>query len=172
MKLYHIVAYAKETRVIGKNGKLPWHFPEDLKHFKSLTMGNTLIMGRKTFEAIGKVLPGRDNFVLTRQKRGQAMKPKHHMPVPFSHENLKFFDSLQDALTQARTEKVFIIGGAEIFRQTMDLVDGIYLTRIHEDYEGDTFYPEIPSSFKEKTKEILQENPLIEVIFYENTKKI
>ncbi len=157
--LYHVVAMA-ENRVIGKDNRLPWHFSSDLKHFKQLTMGQTIIMGRKTFQSIGaKPLPGRENFVLSREVKIKT--------VP----NLRFFDSLEDTLKNVLTHKTFIIGGASIFKETMSLVDGIYLTQIHKDYEGDTFYPEIPPYFKEKSKETLQENPKIEVIFYENTKK-
>ncbi len=157
MKLYHIVAAAK-NQVIGFQGRLPWHFSTDLKKFKELTLGSTVIMGRRTFESIGKVLPGRTNFVLThREVRGQ--------------ENLRFFGSLEAALPEVKTEKAFIIGGESLYRETMDRIDGIWLTRIHGDYEGDAFYPEIPAFFKEVKKEILQkENPKIELIYLENTK--
>ncbi|MBI3999372.1 MAG: dihydrofolate reductase [Candidatus Omnitrophica bacterium] len=153
---YHVVAMA-ENRVIGKDNRLPWHFSSDLKHFKQLTMGNTILIGRKTFESIGKPLPGRENFVLSRKKTGDG--------------NVKFFGSFEDALKNVSTPNCYIIGGASLYQQSMTLVDGIYLTQIHAYYEGDTFYPEIPPHFKEKSKETLQENPKIEVIFYENTKK-
>ena len=157
MKLYHIVAVAT-NRVIGLEGRLPWHFSSDLKKFKELTMGSTVIMGRRTFESIGRVLPGRTNFVLTRREvRGQ--------------ENPKFFTSLDEALRRVTTAKAFVIGGESLYRETMNRIDGIWLTRIHEDYKGDAYYPEIPASFKEVKKEILQkENPKIELIYLENTK--
>ena len=119
-------------------------------------MGQTILMGRKTFESIGKTLPGRENFVLSTRK---------------AEENNKCFSSLDEAFKNVPTQNCYIIGGASIFGQTMDKIDGIYLTQIDQDYEGDVFYPEIPSYFKEKSKEKLQENPKIEVIFYENTKK-
>ena len=153
---YHVVAMA-ENRVIGKDNRLPWHFLSDLKHFKQLTMGNTILIGRKTFESIGKPLPGRENFVLSRKKTGDG--------------NVKFFGSFEDALKNVSTPNCYIIGGASLYQQSMALVDGIYLTKIHALYEGDTFYPEIPPYFEEKSKETLQENPKIEVIFYENMKK-
>ena len=147
--LYHIVAMAR-NRVIGKNNKLPWHFSADLKRFKELTLGQTVLMGRKTFESIGKPLPGRANFVLSRSAKGAP-----------------YFPSFKDALKKVETQKCFVIGGAEIYRQTLEKIDGIYLTFIHQDYEGDAFYPEIPPRFKEKSRELLQENPKIEIICYE-----
>ena len=157
MKLYHIVAVA-DGGVIGKDGKLPWHFSSDLKYFKKTTMGCTLIMGRKTFESIGqKPLPGRENFVLSRHKKMEA-------------ENLRFFDSFEKALAEVKTEKAFIIGGGELFRHTLDKIDGIFLTRIHAPFEGDTFYPVIPKNFKESQKEILQEDPKIEALYLEKQK--
>src|SRR3989338_3436503 len=126
---YHVVAMA-ENRVIGKDNRLPWHFLSDLKHFKQLTMGNTILIGRKTFESIGKPLPGRENFVLSRKKTGDG--------------NVKFFGSFEDALKNVSTPNCYIIGGASLYQQSMALVDGIYLTKIHAHYKGYTFYPEIP----------------------------
>lgn len=157
MKLYHIVACTKNG-VIGKNGRLPWHFREDLKHFKSLTLGSTVMMGWKTFEGIGKSLPGRENFVLSRNKTRDV-------------QGVRFFHSLADALRHVTTEKVFIIGGADIFRQTMDLIDGIYMTQIEGTYEGDAYYPVIPNYFEEKLRQPSKEEPKLEFIFYENVKK-
>ena len=151
--LYHIVAMA-ENRVIGKDNRLPWHFPEDLKRFKQLTIGNTLIMGRKTYESIGKPLPGRENFVVSHS----TFENKEH---------LKFFKSVEDALNAVRTEKTFIIGGAEIFRQTINSVDGIYLTLVKNRYEGDAFYPEIPAKLHQKERVASQENPKLEFVTYE-----
>lgn len=155
MKLYHVVAMAR-NRVIGKDNRLPWHFCADLKHFKQLTMGSTILMGRKTFESIGKPLPGRENFVLSRSRKNAEVNP-----------HLKFFGSLEEALSNVQTSKAFIAGGAEIFVQTFDKIDGIYLTSIDQDYEGDTFYPEIPAAFQEKSRTRLQDNPRTEVIYLE-----
>jgi len=198
--LYHVVAMA-ENRVIGKEGRLPWHFSSDLKHFKQLTMGQTIIMGRKTFESIGKPLPGRENFVLSRSgchsrvsgnpdpspkvvigdlaprlKHSGATKSVDsgmtEIDASKINENrVNFFHSLEDALQSVKTEHCFIVGGASIFKETLPLVDGIYLTRIHADYEGDTFYPEIPKDFKEESRTLLQENPKLEVLFLVNRKK-
>ena len=144
-----------ENGIIGKDDRLPWHFPSDLKHFKELTLGSTVMMGRKTFESIGKPLPGRENFVLSRS-------------VAKQEANLKFFPSLEEALKKVATPKAFIIGGAQLFQETLYRVDGIFLTKIHQIYEGDVAYPVIPSYFKEKERKTLQENPKIEAIYYEN----
>jgi dihydrofolate reductase len=153
MKLFHVVAMAR-NRVIGKDNKLPWHFSADLKYFKQLTTGSTVIMGRRTFESIGKALPNRQNFVVSRTRAGQS-------------EGLCFFSSIEDAVRSVKTEKAFLIGGANLYAQTMDLVDGIYLTLIHADYDGDAFYPALPGKFSEKSRSKLQDGPTIEVIFYE-----
>ena len=165
--LYHVVAMAK-NRVIGKNNQLPWHFSEDLKHFKNLTTNSTVIMGRKTFESIGKPLPNRVNFVLTRSKFNQSEPPPKDDKVQAG--NLRFFDSFEKAVQQVTTPEAYIIGGANLYEQTIEKVQGIYLTHIEADYEGDAFYPEIPSTFNEKSRHLLAENPRLEVIFYENTR--
>jgi len=146
MKTYHVVAVSNNG-VIGKDNKLPWHFSSDLKHFKKLTSGNTVIMGRKTFEGIGKPLPDRENFVVSKTIDASSNK-----------ENLKFFESIDNALREVKTQKAFIIGGAQLFEQTLSKVDGIYLTQINEKYEGDVRYPAIPDSFKEKEKNSITEN--------------
>lgn len=153
MKLYHVVAISKNG-VIGKDNKLPWHFSSDLKNFKQLTTGSTLIMGRKTFESIGKPLPNRRNIVLTRKNEEIS-------------GGVDSFHSLESALQSVTTEKCFIIGGADLFRQTLDQIDGIYLTKIGQDYEGDVFYPSIPKNFKEKSRIKLQDNPKVEFLYYE-----
>jgi dihydrofolate reductase len=156
--LYHIVGVAN-NRVIGTANKLPWHFSKDLQHFKKMTTGQTVIMGLKTFESLGcKALPNRVNFILD-----------HTGAKPYPDQT--FFSTVDEALKNVRTERAFIIGGAQLYRTTIDRVDGIYLTRIHADFQGDVFYPEIPAAFEEKSRSTLQEDPLLEVIFYEKTKK-
>ncbi|HOW87044.1 MAG TPA: dihydrofolate reductase [Candidatus Omnitrophota bacterium] len=152
--LYHIVAVAN-NRVIGKANQLPWHFSKDLQHFKKTTTGQTVIMGLKTFESLGcKPLPGRENIILDRS--GQKPYPGQ-----------TFFSSLDDALKHVKTEHAFIIGGAELYRTSIDRVDGLYITRIHADFDGDVFYPEIPPAFKEMSRFKLQDDPALEVIYYE-----
>lgn len=158
-EIYLVVAMSR-NRVIGKDNKLPWHFPADLKSFKELTMGHTLLMGRKTFDSIGRPLPGRQSIVLTRSGKTKGSP----------EEPVWFCATVQEALEEApHDKKVFIIGGAEIFRQTLDIADGLYLTHIGADYEGDVFFPELSAGFVEKRREPIQENPKIERIYYENT---
>ena len=128
-----IVAIAKNN-VIGKENKLVWHMPADMRFFKNTTMGHTLIMGRKTFESFGKPLPGRKSIVITRQNDWQ-------------YEGVVVVHSLEDAIKVApKDEEVFIIGGAEIYRQAMPLCNKMYLTIIHHDFEGDTLFPDIDFS--------------------------
>jgi len=131
-----IIVAVSENNVIGKDGDIPWHIPEDLKHFKEKTTGNAVIMGRKTFESLPedyKPLPERKNIVLTRS----GLKNEY--------EQVEEVESLEEAYRQAGefSEKAFIIGGASIYEQTLDQCDKLVLTRIHEEYEGDTFFPEI-----------------------------
>ncbi len=127
-----IIVAMDKNRVIGKDGKIPWHLPNDLKHFRELTMGHVIIMGRKTFESIGKPLPGRVNVVLTRQKN-------------YAPQGVVVHHSLEDALSVfADSPKVFIIGGAEIYREALPLMDKLYVTEINAViWQGDTYFPEI-----------------------------
>lgn len=137
----HIVA-CSENRVIGVDGELPWHIPEDLKRFKRITSNCIVIMGRKTHESIGKPLPNRVNIVVTRQ------------PDYYS-EGCLTASSIEDALkaTELNDEEVFIIGGGEIYKQSMDLVDTIYMTQVHTDILGNAFYPKVPDDFEEVHRE-------------------
>lgn len=125
-----LVAAMAENRVIGEQGRLPWHLPEDLKHFKKLTVDRTVIMGRKTFEEIKRPLDNRRNVVITRNR---AFQPHGVTLVP----------SLEEALAVGATEdEVFVIGGGEIFRLALPRADRLYLTVVHADVEGDTRFPE------------------------------
>ena|SRR3569623_1741689 len=124
-RLIAIVGMAS-NRVIGKDGTLPWHLPEDLKFFKKTTMGHPILMGRKTFESIGRPLPGRRNIVLSR-----TMPPREGVEVIHSVEELSC----------AEGETVFLIGGAQLFETLLPQCDGMYLTWIEHPYEGDTFFP-------------------------------
>ena len=123
-----LIAAISQNLVIGRDNQLPWHLPADLKHFKSITWGKPIIMGRKTFESIGKALPGRENIVVTRQKDYQA-------------EGCTIRHSLEEAISQSNAEEVMIIGGNQLFEQAMPLAHRLYLTVIHEDFEGDCFFP-------------------------------
>lgn len=124
-----MVAHDK-NRVIGLNNDMPWHIPEDLAYFKEKTMGKAMVMGRKTYESIGRPLPGRQSIVLTRNK-------------DFAAEGTVVVHELTEAIEQAGkyAEEVMIIGGAEIFSMTLDIADRLYITLIQSEYEGDTFFP-------------------------------
>ncbi|MFD1255321.1 dihydrofolate reductase [Mucilaginibacter terrae] len=126
----NIVVAIASNHAIGKNNKLLWHLPKDLKHFKKLTTGHTVIMGRKTFDSVGKPLPNRRNIVVTRQN--------------IKIEGCEVVNSLQAALVLAEGEaEVDIVGGAEIYHRAMPLTNYIYLTIVHQSFEADTFFPEI-----------------------------
>ncbi len=141
MRVALIVAMAK-NRVIGREQRLPWHLPADLRHFKKITMGHPIIMGRRTFESIGRPLPGRKNIVVTRQRDFQA-------------KGCEVVHSLEEALRAAEpAEEAFIIGGAELYRQALPLAEKIYLTLLDAEIEGDTFFPELDT---EEWREIQRE---------------
>ncbi len=130
--LSHIVA-ASENNIIGIKNGLPWHLPNDFKYFKNKTWGLPVIMGSNTFESMKKDLPGRINIVVTRKTDW------HPRNVFISHT---INDAIEQA-TQSDAKEIFIIGGGKIFEETINLVDRIYLTRVHVNVEGDTAYPEI-----------------------------
>ena len=126
-----IVVAASANNVIGVDGQLPWRLPEDLQHFKQITMGKPMIMGRTTYESIGRALPGRQSIVLSRQ-------------AGFEAEGCDVVETIEDAIAAAGdAEEVMIIGGGEIYRQFLPQVDRIYLTRVQAEVDGDTLFPEI-----------------------------
>ncbi|MFK9120601.1 dihydrofolate reductase [Peribacillus castrilensis] len=127
-----LIVAMDQNRVIGKNNKLPWHLPADLQYFKKVTMGHPIVMGRKTFESIGRVLPGRENVIVTRNQEFKA----EGCVVLHDIAQIKMFADNHE-------EEVFVIGGAEIFKEILPLTDRLYITEIHETFEGDTFFPEI-----------------------------
>ena len=124
-----IIAAMSQNRVIGRDNRLPWHLPADWAHFKKLTMGHCLLMGRKTFESIGCPLPGRTTVVVTRQR-------------DYAPPGVQVAPSLDEALAMATGDEVFIAGGAEIYRQSLSRADRLYLTLIKATLEGDTYFPE------------------------------
>ncbi|MGZ3723885.1 MAG: dihydrofolate reductase [Bdellovibrionales bacterium] len=143
MILSHIVA-ASENDVIGVNNDLPWDIPEDMKFFRDKTKGKALIMGRKTFESVGHPLPNRLSVIVTRQKDYKSPGPLA-VVVP----DVKSAIEVCKGQVAKYGEEIFIIGGGEIFKETMDIVDVIYLTRIHKNFEGDIKYPKIdPNKFE------------------------
>ncbi|MFM1897561.1 MAG: hypothetical protein RLZZ385_2635 [Pseudomonadota bacterium] len=135
MKLSLICALS-ENGVIGRNNALPWHLSEDLKYFKRTTMGKCIIMGRKTYESIGRPLPGRTNIIVTRKR-------------DYEVENARVVDSLAEAIELAEniafidgSEEAFVIGGAELYKLALPVVDRMHLTLVHADVEGDAWFPE------------------------------
>jgi dihydrofolate reductase len=125
-----IIAACARNRVIGKHGSMPWHLPAELAHFKQLTMGKPIIMGRRTFESIGRTLPGRRNIVLTRDSAYRAPG------AVVAH-------TIEDSLAAASgSQEAMIIGGGHLYRQLLTQAERLYLTVIEADIEGDTFFPE------------------------------
>ena len=132
MVISFIVA-TSENNVIGKDNKLPWCLPTDMRYFKNVTWGMPVIMGRKSFESLGKALKGRTNIVVTRNKDWKA-------------EDVQVVQTIDRAITlaaQTDAREIFIIGGAEIFRSALPSADRIYLTLVHGNFEGDAFFPEM-----------------------------
>ncbi|QNE39912.1 dihydrofolate reductase [Hymenobacter sp. NBH84] len=137
-----IVAVA-ENGVIGQDNTLPWHLPNDLKHFKQLTSGHPIVMGRRTFESIGKPLPNRQNIVVTRQTDWHPTGCEVANSVPAAVE-----------LAQTFGDDIFIIGGAEIYRQALPAADTIFLTEVHQTVEGDALFPDLNrTEWQEETRE-------------------
>lgn len=137
-----IVVAISENHAIGKDNKLLWYLPNDLKHFKEITTGHTVIMGRKTYESVGKPLPKRRNIIITRQE--------------IAIEGCEVVNAIEAALALCTDEEeVFIVGGAEIYKQALKLTDRIYLTIVHQNFEADSFFPEIP---KQYWKEVYRED--------------
>ena len=132
-----VIVAAAENGVIGRNNALPWHLSEDLRYFKRVTMGKPIVMGRKTFESIGRPLPGRTNIVITRN-------------TSFHAEGIQVVGSLAEALALAEdialidgARELVVIGGAEIYREAIPGADRLYLTEVHAQVEGDAYLPEI-----------------------------
>lgn len=141
IRIAQVVAF-DNNHCIGKNNTLAWHIPEDLKYFKELTNNGVVIMGRKTFESIGKPLPNRINWVITTDKNWTA-------------DGIKIAHSLEQALEQAgldvlnnQNKELFIIGGGQIYKQTLPISDTLYVTKVDLTIDGDTFYPQIDNHFK------------------------
>ncbi|WP_234035915.1 dihydrofolate reductase [Ectopseudomonas mendocina] len=132
-----LIAALAHNRVIGRDNQLPWHLPADLKHFKAMTLGKPIIMGRKTWDSLGRPLPGRLNLVVSRQ-------------VGLALEGAEVFTTLQEAIERADAwareedaEELMLIGGAQLYAQGLELAQRLYLTRVGLDPEGDAFFPEV-----------------------------
>ena len=152
--LISLIAAMAENRVIGYNKAIPWNIPSDQKRFRAITMGHSILFGRVTYEIIGRPLPGRRNIVLTRQEHYQA-------------PGVVVVHSLEEAVSAcAGEEELFIGGGGMVFEETVDLADRIYLSVIHGVYQGDSFFPVIPGSFREASREEIKETPPYSFIQY------
>ena len=146
IEVVHVVAMDKNN-CIGKGNALPWHISADLKHFKAITQGGVVLMGRKTLESMGRALPNRVNWVITRD-------------LEWQFEGVKVAHSIEDALTHALTDvqhfekaSLFIIGGGEIFTQTLAIADRLELTHVDLDVQGDALYPKISENFRKVNSE-------------------
>lgn len=128
-----LLVAADENNIIGKDNKLPWHLPNDLKYFKNQTWAMPILMGRKTFESIGKPLQGRKSIVVTRNKE-------------WKHDGVEVVHSVAQAIEKAKefgVKEIFVIGGAEIFQTAFEQANRVYLTRIHNQFDGDAYFPNV-----------------------------
>ncbi|KWW22374.1 dihydrofolate reductase [Peribacillus simplex] len=138
-----LIVAMDQNRVIGNDNQLPWHLPADLQYFKKVTLGHPIVMGRKTFESIGRVLPGRENVIVTRNQGFKAVG----CVVLHDISQIKTYADNRD-------DEVFVIGGAEIFKEILPFADRLYITEIHETFAGDTFFPAIEENEWEKVSSI------------------
>lgn len=135
--MINIIVAVAENNVIGRDNQLIWHIPDDLKRFKRITLGHPMIMGRKTFASFGnKPLPKRHHIVISREDHDNT-------------EQVTWVKSINEAIELATSmdDEIYIIGGGNIYKQTIDLADKLEITRIHKSFDGDTFFPEIPEEF-------------------------
>ncbi len=137
-----LIVAVSQNQVIGKDNRLLWKIADDLKRFKSLTTGHNILMGRKTFESLGRPLPNRTNIIITRNK-----------DYTCEHDNVHVFNTINKGIEFAKTNgetELFIIGGGQIYAQSMDIAHRIYITTVHTTIDGDTYFPEDKKTFKKK----------------------
>lgn len=152
-RYFHAIAAMSRNRVIGRGRMIPWHLPEDFKWFKQLTLGHLLVMGRRTFESIGHALPGRETVVLTRSS--------------WTHPGVRTAPSLETlSLPPDDPRKIFICGGAEVYRQALPFCGDLYLTVVKQEVDGDTFFPPFEEQFE--LVETLRETPEFDIRHYRN----
>lgn len=142
-----IIAAMSENRVIGRDNQLPWHISEDLKRFKRITTGHTIIMGRKTYESIGKLLPNRTNIILSRDKEYEV-------------EDAIVAHTFDEAIRRSKGEEVFVIGGQQIYEESIGRADRIYLTMVHDEIDGDAYFPVFQTALYTVTEQKRFEKPL------------
>ncbi len=139
-----LIAAVAKNNVIGSKNDLPWYLPEDLKRFKQLTLGKVVVMGRKTYDSIisrlKKPLRGRTNIVISTQ----------NLQLP---EGVELYHSVDDALAAHQNQEIYIIGGEQIFKQSLNVADTLYITHLNKDYEGDAFFPKIDESYWQMTED-------------------
>jgi dihydrofolate reductase len=152
MKHFKAIAAMSLNRVIGAGNKIPWHLPEDFKWFKQTTTGHVIVMGRKTFESIGKPLPNRETIVLSRSQ--------------FQFPGVKTIRSLEELKSLAGDRQTFICGGAEIYAQALPLCSDLYLTLVKREVEGDAFFPPFEERFE--LVEEIRDAPEFKVLHYHN----
>ena len=148
MKISLIVAMAS-NRVIGNNNVMPWHLSADLKKFKKITMGSPILMGRKTYESIGRPLPGRTNIIISRNPE-------------YRQEGCLVFNDIETAIKKACeiAGEIFIIGGSELYKATLPIADVLYITMINREFQGDTFFPDIDmNDWSEVERENIHDDP-------------
>ena len=154
-----LIAAMAENRVIGRDGVIPWHLPDDLARFKTLTLGHPVIMGRKTFTSIGRPLPGRLNIILT---QGGWSAPAGCVVAR----------SLDQALLLAgNADQIFICGGGQVYREALPLADRICLTVVHREYGGDVTFPDIPADFRETARQEGAGDPPHTFVTYERRRE-
>lgn len=152
MKAFKAIAAMSLNRVIGDGNKIPWHLPEDFKWFKQTTLGHVLVMGRKTFESIGKPLPGRDTIVLSR--------------TGWSHPGVQTVANLEETKARTGDRHVFICGGAQIYAQALPLCSDLFLTLVNREVQGDAFFPAFEDRFD--LIEELRDTPEFKILHYRN----
>lgn len=152
-----IISAMAQNRVIGKDDDLPWHSKEEFQHFKNTTLGHPMIMGRTTYEILGKPLKGREHLVISRDES-----------LKYNYEEVKTFSSFEDAFNyciENKYEKVFIIGGGNVYKQAVLFVDEIILSIMHFESEGDTYFPEInENDWKEDSREVRSEFDIVRYV--------
>ena len=152
MSAFKAIAAMSENRVIGRGKEIPWQIPEDFKWFKDTTMGHVLVMGRRTFESIGKALPGRETMVLTRGE--------------FSHPDVTVIRSLDEIAPRLEGRDGFIAGGAQVYEQALPRCSDLFLTLVKREVEGDVFFPEFENHFDEVA--VLHEEAEFRIVHYRN----
>lgn len=151
MKPFKAIAAMSRNRVIGNGNRIPWHLPEDFKWFKATTTGHIIVMGRKTFESIGKPLPHRETIVLSR--------------AAFSHPGVRTISSLDELPAPAADKQIFICGGAQVYEQTLPLCSELFLTLVKREVEGDAFFPEFEDKFKLMAE--IRDTPEFKILRYQ-----